>query len=152
MLMNSKERVLQREREKGRAAALSLAMRANDMDGTSLIREESNIPLWSENAVYTSEHIGYPVQDNGQVYIILQAHTPANNPGVRPADLPAIYSIKHTKDVDRAKPYIAPNGTSGLYMIGEVCTKDGKIWISLIEHNSWGPNEPGTEKLWKEVV
>lgn len=150
--MNSKERVLQREREKGRAAALSLAMRANDMDGTSLIREESNIPLWSENAVYTSEHIGYPVQDNGQVYIILQAHTPANNPGVRPADLPAIYSIKHTKDVDRAKPYIAPNGTSGLYMIGEVCTKDGKIWISLIEHNSWGPNEPGTEKLWKEVV
>lgn len=150
--MNSKERVLQREREKGRAAALSLAMRANDMDGTSLIREESNIPLWSENAVYTSEHIGYPIQDNEQVFTILQAHTPANNPGVRPADLPAIYSIKHTKDVDRAKPYIAPNGTSGLYMIGEVCTKDGKIWISLIEHNSWGPNEPGTEKLWKEVV
>lgn len=150
--MNSKERVLQREREKGRAAALSLAMRANDMDGTSLIREESNIPLWSENAVYTSEHIGYPIQDNEQVFTILQAHTPANNPGVRPADLPAIYSIKHTKDADRAKPYIAPHGTSGLYMIDEVCTKDNKIWISLVDHNSWVPNEPGTEKLWKEVV
>lgn len=149
--MNSKERVLKRERERGRAAALSLAAKASEMDGTQLIAEEDNIPLWSENAVYTSKHIGYPVQDGGQIFTILQPHTPAHNPGVRPADLPAIYSIKHTKDVNKAKPYLAPNGTSGLYFMGEYCTRNGKTWKSLLDNNAWTPGEVGTEIAWEEV-
>lgn len=102
MLMTSKERVLQRERDRGRAAALNLASRAPDMDGTALIAEQDSIPAWSEAAVYTVKHVGYPVQDGDQVYTILQPHKPANNPGFRPADLPAIYSIKHTQDPAKA--------------------------------------------------
>lgn len=149
--MNSKERVLQRERDRGRAAALSLALRASEMDGTELIANENNIPAWSEKAVYTVAHIGYPVQDNGQVYIILQAHTPAHNPGIRPADLPAIYSIRHTKNPADAKEYLAPNGTSGLYMLDEVCKKDGKIWKSTLDNNPYPPNETGTADYWGEV-
>lgn len=149
--MNSKERVLKRERERGKAAALSLAAKASEMDGTQLIAEEDNIPLWSENAVYTSAHIGFPVQDGGQIFTILQPHTPAHNPGVRPAELPAIYSIKHTKDVNKAKPYLAPNGTSGLYFMGEYCTRNGKTWKSLLNNNAWTPGEVGTESAWEEV-
>lgn len=149
--MTSKERVLERERERGRAAAMSLAGRAKDLTGTELIAEENNIPVWSEKAVYTSEHIGFPVQDNGQVFIILQAHTPAHNPNVRPAELPAIYSIKHTKDIAKAKPYLSPNGTSGLYTKDEVCTKDGKVWRSLVDNNTWEPGATGTETIWEAV-
>lgn len=103
MLMNSKQRVLQRERDRGRADALALASVAHEMTGTDLIHNEDKIPAWSESAVYTSAHVGYPVRDGGQVFTILQPHTPAHNPGVRPADLPAIYSIQHTKKVDEAK-------------------------------------------------
>lgn len=149
--MSSKERVLNRERERGRAAALALASQAADLTGTELIAAENDIPAWNENGAYTKDHIGYPVQDKGQVYIILQAHTPSHNPGVRPADLPAIYSITHTKDPERAKPYTAPNGTSGLYMKDEVCTKDGQTWKSTQDNNPYPPNETGTGAFWEVV-
>ena len=66
--MTSKERVLQRERSRGKAAALDLASRAPQMDGTALIAEQDHIPVWSEKAVYTTKHVGFPVQDDGQVY------------------------------------------------------------------------------------
>lgn len=139
--MTSKERVLQRERERGRNAALNLAGRAPDMDGTALIAEQDSIPAWSEDAVYTAKHIGYPVQDGDQVYTILQPHTPAHNPGFRPADLPAIYSIKHTQDPAKAKPYMAPNGTSGVYVKGDCCVFNGTVRRSIYDgDNVWAPD------------
>lgn len=137
--MTSKERVLQRERDRGRAAALDLAGRAADMTGTEIIAQQGRVPAWREDAVYTAAHVGYPVQDNDQVYTILQPHTPAHNLGCRPADLPAIYSIKHTTDPKKAKPYLAPNGTSGMYMTGDCCTHEGHVKRSTIDNNVWPP-------------
>ena len=104
MLMTSNE-VKEIMRKQGRADALDLAARAPQMDGTAIIAEESKVPAWNENAVYTSAQVGYPVQDNGQVYTILMPHTPAHNPGSRPADLRAIYSLLHTTDPAKAKPW-----------------------------------------------
>lgn len=137
--MTSKERVLQRERNRGRAAALELAGRAHEMDGTAIIAEQEKIPAWREDATYTAAHVGFPVQHNDQVYTILQPHTPAHNPGVFPADLPAIYSIKHTTDPKKAKPYMAPNGTSGMYMKDDCAVKDGGVYQSTIDNNVWDP-------------
>lgn len=137
--MTSKERVLQRERDRGRAAALNLASRAPDLDGTAIIAEQNHVPVWDENAVYTEKHIGFPVQDNGQVYTIIQAHTPANNPGMRPADLPAIYSIKHTTEPKLAKPYMAPNGQSGMYMTDDCTVENGGVYRSTVDNNVWSP-------------
>ena len=94
-------------RKQGRADALDLASRAPDMSGTAIIAEEDKIPAWSEKAVYTSSHVGFPVQDNGQVYQILMPHTPAHNPGSRPENLRAIYSLLHTTDPAKAKPWMA---------------------------------------------
>lgn len=138
--MTSKDRVLQRERERGRAAALNLAGRAHEMDGTGLIAEQGHIPMWREDAVYTIDHIGFPVQDEDQVYTILQPHTPAYNPGFRPKDLPAIYSIKHTTDPKRAKPFMAPHGTSGMYMKGECCIENDTVYRSTIDNNVYAPS------------
>ena len=137
--MTAKDRVLERERSRGRAAALSLAARASGLDGTALIAEQGHVPAWREDAVYTTEHVGFPVQDGGQVYTILQPHTPAHNPGVRPAGLPAIYSIKHTTDPKRAKHYMAPNGTSGMYMKDECAVENGRVYRSVIDNNVWAP-------------
>ena len=149
MLMTSKERVLQRERDRGKVAALNLAARAPEMTGTAIIAEQANIPAWREDAVYTADHVGFPVQDAGQVYTILQPHTPAHNPGARPVDLPAIYSIKHTTDPNRAKPYVAPNGQSGMYMPGDCCTYEGHIWRSGQDNNVWTPGTPGV--MWENL-
>lgn len=137
--MTAKERVLTRERARGRADALDLASRASGLDGTAIIAEEDHIPAWSETAVYTADMVGWPVRDGDQVYTILMAHTPANNPGSRPADLPAIYSRKHTTDSKRAKPWMAPNGTSGVYMTGDCAVDAGHIWRSNIDNNVWQP-------------
>ena len=140
MRMTSKERVLHRERQRGRAAALDLAHRAPGMTGTEIIAEQDIIPAWREDAVYTEKHTGFPVQDNGQVYTILQPHTPAHNPGFRPEHLPAIYSIKHTTDPQRAKPYMAPNGTSGMYMKDECAVENDGVYRSKNDNNVWSPS------------
>lgn len=139
--MTSKERVLSREQARGRADALDLAARASAMDGTDIIAEEDHIPPWREDAVYTADMVGWPVADGGQVYIILQPHTPANNPGSRPADLPAIYSRKNTQDPKRAKPWLAPNGISGRYLIGDCAVDAGHVWRSKINDIATKPSE-----------
>lgn len=162
--MTSKERVLKREHDMGRpvgksqgkADALDLAARAPGMDGTAIIAEEQKIPAWSEDAVYTAAHIGFPVQDNGQVYTIQMAHTPAHNPGSRPADLRAIYSLLHTKDPAKAKPWMASYGTSGLYKAGECCTypyTDGSthVFRNLYNNNDFPPLTLNVEDRWEDL-
>lgn len=138
--MNSKERVLQRERERGRADALDLATRAADMTGTEIIVEESKVPQWREDADYSACVIGSPVSYNGQVYTLLQPHNAANYPDTNPETLPALWSITHTKDPKRAKPYLTPNGTSGMYMIDECCTESEHVYQSKIDNNVWEPS------------
>ena len=139
--MTAKENVLSRERQRGRADALGLAARASGLDGTAIIAEEDHIPPWRENAVYTADMVGWPLRDGEQVYTLLQAHTPAHNPGSRPADLPAIYSRKHTTDPKRAKPWMALNGTSGMYMKEDCAVDAGHIWRSKMDNNVWRPTE-----------
>ena len=164
-MTTSKERVLQREHDRGRpvgklqgkADALDLAARAPQMDGTAIIAEEEKVPAWSKNAVYTSAQVGYPVQDNGQVYTIQTPHTPAHNPGSRPADLRAIYSLLHTTDPAKAKPWMPSYGTSGLYMQGECCTYehpiDGLLHINccLVDYNEFPPYTLNAEDSWEDL-
>lgn len=140
--MTSKERVLERERQRGKAAALNLAERAPEMDGTAIIAEEDHIPTWREDAVYTADMVGWPVRHLDQVYIITQPHTPAHNPGMYPADLPAIYSRKNTSDPKRAKDWMAPNGESGKYIKGNCCRDGGYVWESGFDgSNVWRPTD-----------
>ena len=142
--------------EEGRRNALDLAARAPAMDGTAIIAEEEKIPAWSEDAVYTADHVGFPVQDDGQVYTILMPHTPAHNPGSRPANLRAIYTLLHTKDPAKAKPWMASYGTSGLYMIDECCTypaADGSIHVFRNKHdnNEYPPLTLNVEDRWEDL-
>ena len=143
-------------RAQGRADALELAARAPQMTGTAIIAEEDKVPAWSETAVYTAKQVGSPVQDGGQVYTILMPHTPAHNPGSRPADLRAIYSLLHTTDPAKAKPWMASYGTSGLYRLNEVCTYPDAQGVVHVFRNLWDNNEfpPLTlnvESRWEDL-
>ena len=142
--------------DEGRRNALDLAGRAKDMDGTAIIAEEGRIPAWSEDAVYTAEHVGFPVHDNGQVYTLLMPHTPAHNPGSRPENLRAIYNLLHTKDPARAKPWMPSYGTSGLYKIDECCTylaDDGSthVFRNKYDNNDYPPLTLNVEDRWEDL-
>lgn len=142
--------------EAGRRDALYLAGRAKDLDGTAIIAEEDHIPAWSEEAVYTSAHVGFPVRDEGQVYTILMPHTPAHNPGSRPENLRAIYSLLHTKDPAKAKAWMPSYGVSGLYKVDECCTyytADGSVHVfrNLYDNNEYPPLTLNVEHRWEDL-
>lgn len=141
--MTSKERVLNREKEQGRtvghAQALDLQARAPEMNGTQIIAEEGKVPAWDSAKDYSAWAAGYPVADEDQVWILLQPHNAAHYPG-RPSTLRALWGLAHTTDPAAAKPWVAPYGTSGLYMAGECCTENGGTWRSIQDNNAYSPS------------
>jgi hypothetical protein len=109
------------------------------MTQTELIAEEDYIPDFNHQKDYSSWKVGYPVHDEGQVWILLQPHNASHYDG-RPSSLRAMWGLAHTKDASKAKPYVAPYGTSGLYMIDECCMwTDGKVYKSIIDNNAYDP-------------
>lgn len=148
---NTQTLALEAMRAKGAADAVDLRDRAKDMDSTAVIAEEQKVPVFNPQQDYSCWPVGGPIADHGQVYQLIIPHNAADYEG-RPGSLPALWSITHTKDPDRAKPYLPPNGTSGLYMTGECCTKDGQTWRSTQDGNAYPPGEVGTESSWEALA
>ena len=161
--MTSKERVLQREHDRGKpvgkvqgkADALDLAARAPGMDGTAIIAEEDHIPAWSNSADYTKQAPGIPVRDEDQVWTLIIPHRAADYPG-RPSTLRALWGLAHTKDPAKAKPWVASYGVSGLYMIDECCTyphTDGTthVWRNKHNNNEYPPLTLTVEDRWEDL-
>ena len=82
-------------------------------------------------------------------YKLVQPYDGASWPDQCPADLPALWSICHTKDPAKAKPYQAPDGRSGMYMLDECCTQEGHVWRSVIDDNVWPPS--GYPDGWEDL-
>lgn len=120
--------LLEAMRSLGRADALSLRSKAKDMTGTEVISQEHAVPAWEGAKDYSDWPIGAPVADEGQVWTLLQPHNAASYEG-RPSTMRALWGLVHTMDPSRAKPWVEPLGTSGMYMTGE-CYKDaeGAVW------------------------
>ena len=136
-------------KETGTADALDLRGRAADLDGTAVIAEEEKAPDFVAGKDYSRWPAGAPVRDAGQVYKLVQPYDGASWPDQCPADLPALWSICHTKDPAKAKPYQAPDGRSGMYMLDECCTQEGHVWRSVIDDNVWPPS--GYPDGWEDL-
>ena len=134
--------------EEGRRQALALQKAAPTMTGTEIIAEESKIPAWDGLRDYSGWKSGYPVTDEGQVWTLIQPHNAAHYPG-RPSGLRALWGLTHTTDPAKAKPWVAPYGTSGLYMAGDCCTENGVVYRSVQDNN---PYAPSAYPAWWEVV
>lgn len=145
----NKDLILSVMRSNGRADALDLRSRAPSMDGTAIIAEEHKVPLWSAEKDYSGWTAGAPVRYNGQVYALLQPHNAAHYPGSTPENTAALWSVRHTKDAARAKPWATPVGTSGLYMADECCLWDGAVYRCVRDDN---PYSPGDYPDWWELV
>lgn len=121
-------------RSLGRADALKLRTEAAYLTGTQIIDREVSIPAWRADADYSAWPAGSPVADGGQVWTLIQPHNAAHY-AQRPAELRALWGLVHTTNPARAKPWVAPLGTSGMYMAGE-CYKDdeGTVWRCLADN------------------
>ena len=151
----TKDEILAHMKAKGKADALDLRSRAKDLDGTAIIAEESKIPQFDPTKDYGTWAVGSPVWEEidgeRQVFGLIQPHNASYYPGSTPSNTRALWSLKHTKDAAKAKPWVAPLGTSGLYMVDEVCKHSAKLWRPKQDNNPYEPGVTGTEDFWEVV-
>ena len=147
--MESKEYVLDKMRDIGLKAAEDLQVEALDMDGTAIIDREADIPDFDpEKHQYLNWKKGEVVRDDGQVWQLKQPYDSTIYKD-HPNDMRAQWSLCHTKDPEKAKPFVPAQGDSGMYMKDECCTEDGKVYKSKIDNNVWKPTE--YPDGWEEV-
>lgn len=112
-------------------SALHLKEQGKGMSGTEIIDQEIFVPEWKPANYQT---VGALVRYGGQVYKVLQAHDSTSNPDWTPAATPALWSVCHTTDPAKAKPWLEPQGTSGMYQLGE-CYRadDGMVYRQIYD-------------------
>ena len=136
----------------GRSDALALRTEAARLDGTQIIAREVSVPDFDPKKDYSAWPAGSPVQDGGQVWTLIQPYNAANYTG-RPANLRALWGLCHTTDPDRAKAWVEPLGTSGMYMQGECYSaEDGTVYRALQDNlvHTADAYPAGWEKVKKE--
>lgn len=131
-----------------RENALRLQTQGNSMSGTEITEEEVFVPDWKPANYQT---VGAPVKDEGQIYKVLQAHDSTNNPTWTPHDTPALWSICHTTNAAKAKPWIEPLGTSGMYYKDECYIDDGGVVWRQVYDDGNVYNAEATPDRWKAV-
>ena len=159
--MTSKERVLQREHDRGhpggkvqgKADALDLAQRADGMDGTAIIAEEQKVPMFVSGADYSNCPKGAPIGEivdgEVQIFTMITPVNTANYPGITPNTERSLYSLCHTTNPKKAKPFVDARGTSGMYNLDECCTENGHVWRNLYQDNVYRPS--ALPERWEDL-
>lgn len=147
-------------RRQGKADALELAKRASGMDSTAIIAEESKVPLFVWGTDYSGCPVGAPigqiVDGELQIFTMLVPVNTAHYPGITPNTERSLYSLCHTTDPAKAKPWIPSQGISGLYKVNECCTYPNAQGVEHVWRNLWNDNEfpPLTlnvESRWEDL-
>lgn len=137
----TKSEVLALAKRVGAEDSADLQARASTMDGTALIAEEAKIISFEaakRNANMLTRERGFVCVYDGQVYQLDQPYDSDTYPGT-PDTLPAQWSLKHTKEPERAKPFVDYNTSRSMYMTGDCCVYNGHVWRSTIDNNVWTP-------------
>lgn len=145
--MMTKIESLNKMREKGAEDALALQTKAvaGEVTQTEIIDQEIAVPAFDPKKDYSGWKKDSPVADEGQVWLLIQPHNAAHYEG-RPSTLRALWGLAHTKNPEKAKPYVAPYGTSGLYAKDECCTDlsyedPTQVFVSKVDNNAYSPSE-----------
>ena len=147
--MTNKELILDVMRRQGRANALNLRQAASGMDGTEVVAQEQDAPAFVPGKDYSGWPVGAPITDDGQVWQLLQPYDSAAHPG-SPGELRALWGLCHTKDPERAKPWVAPHGTSGMYMTGE-CYRAADGTVYRCRSDNTVHDAEALPSAWEEV-
>ena len=122
-------------------------------DNTTIINAEDLCDSWIAGTMDNPTHYekDMPYKYNGQVYKCNQTHDNHGEDGWEPHKASALFSIAHTKDKTNPKPFVQPTGAHDAYMKDEVMLyTDGKVYISLIDNNTWTPET--YPQGWSEVI
>ena len=139
--MTSKEKVLKRERDRGRMAALEVQERSNTMTGTELNAVDDRIPRFKE-AVKKQNMLnraaGFVCKSTaGRVVKLLQPYD-SNIYTQEPEELPAQWGFVWSQDPAKAKPFVAM--ATSPYNTGDCCTENGEAFRSKIDNNVHAPS------------
>ncbi len=133
----------------GKRDAQELRQRAGKMTGTQITEEEAKVPPFVDGKDYSKWPVGSPVADDGQIWLLLQPYNSAANPG-RPSELRALWGLAHTKNPKRAKAWVQPLGTSGMYMKGE-CYRDAAGVVHRAKQDDTVHTAEAAPDLWEVV-
>lgn len=137
-------------RAKGAADAAALAAKsvAGEADGTYLVSHASEIPTWRQRDL-SDVPVGTPYKWQGLVYKLWQAHDASRQPDWSPDKAVSLWDLCHTTDPAFATEYQPPQGSRGLWQVGECCVQDGHIWRCLTADNAYGPSE--LPERWEDL-
>lgn len=139
--MTSKERVLQRERQRGYEAAKVVQDNADMMTGTELYAADDRIPSFKA-AVDRMNMLDRPVgfvckSSAGRVVRLLQVYD-SDIYTQEPEELPAQWGFKWSTDPAKALPFVSISTSP--YMMGDCCAENDAVYRSLIDNNVWEPS------------
>ena len=148
--MTSKERVLQRERDRGRMAAQEVQTKSAEMTGTQLNAVEDRIPKYAV-AVKVMNMLERPVgfvckSSEGRVVKLLQNYD-STIYTKEPEEYPALWGFVWSNNPEHAKPFVSMSTSP--YMIGNCCSENKAVYRSLIDNNVYAPSiyPQGWEKV-----
>lgn len=144
--MTSKERVLQRERERGRMAAQEVQQMSPEMSGTELNAAGDRIPRFAEAVKHKNmldrkagQTDGFVCMSSaGRVVRMIQNYD-SSIYKEEPEDLPAQWRFVWSADPAHARPFIS--SSTSYYNTGDCClNKAGQVVRSTIDVNVWDPD------------
>ena len=139
--MTSKERVMERERQRGRAAAQEIQTKAPEMTGTELYAVDDRIPHFAAACAKLNmieRPVGFVCKSSaGRVVRLLQVYD-STIYTQEPEELPAQWGFVWSTDPAKALPFVAISTSP--YNTGECCTEDGVAYRSVIDNNVWAPS------------
>ena len=148
--MTSKERVLQRERDRGRLAAQEVQGKSAEMTGTELYAVNDRIPSFKK-AIEVMNMLNRPVgfvcvSSAGRVVKLLQPYD-SNIFTQEPEELPAQFGFVWSDNPEDALPFIA--SATSPYMKGNCCIDDDMVYRSKYDNNVHAPSAwpDGWEKV-----
>lgn len=148
--MTSRERVLKREYDRGRIAAIEVQERSPDMNGTELYAVDDRIPQFKEAVKkqnMLTRKAGFVCKSSaGRVVRLIQNYD-SDIYTAEPEKLPAQFGFVWSDDPAKALPFVAISTSP--YMKGNCCTENGGTYRSTVDNNVHAPSAwpQGWEKV-----
>ena len=148
--MTSKERVLERERQRGRVAAQEVQDKAPNMTGTELYAVDDRIPAFTVACAKKNmkdRPVGFVCRSSaGRVVRLLQPYD-STVYTQEPEELVAQWGFVWSTDPAKALPFVRLS--TAPYNTGDCCTHDGHVWRSGQDGNVWAPGTTGVK--WEDL-
>lgn len=154
--MTSKERVLQRERDRGRMAAQAVQEASPTMTGTELNAADDRIPRFAEAVKHKNmlnrkagQEDGFVCRSSaGRVVRLIQNYDSDVFTG-EPEELPAQFRFVWSHDPAKAQPFLA--SSTSYYNAGDCClNRAGQPVSSKIDVNTFDPDV--NPEFWETAV